>query len=475
MRRSALRGVVWLVAMAATALGPAAARAGGPVPPIKHVFVIVLENKGFDETFGYRSPSPYLAWTLPSMGALVPNYYAVTHQSLANYVAMVSGQGANPSTQSDCLLYVDVVPGTVGPDGQAMGNGCVYPAGVQTIANQLAGRGLTWKGYMEDMGNGAGQPQTCRHPAIGSPDSTQTARKGDQYAARHNPFVYFHSIIDTSACGQDDVPLDRLPGDLRYAARTPSYSFIVPNLCDDGHDSPCVDGRPGGLVTSDSFLRTWVPRILASRAYRSGGLLAIIFDESESSDSSACCQEPQFPNTPNNGGETPGPGGGRTGAVLLSPYIDPGTIDVVPHNHFTLLRSFEDLFGLSHLGYAAQPGLQPLGTDLFTCYRASPPRPHRGRLPLGSEIKLAVIGQGTFPRPMLELKLWHPGPVSVAVVSAHSRSGSRRSRSRRLRTIARARGLAPCQLLKVRVPSQHGTAIVTASALGGSERRTLSF
>jgi len=467
-----------VAALATLTCMPGQASAATGLPPIKHVFVIVLENKGFDETFGYRSPAPYLAWTLPSMGGLVPNYYAVTHQSLANYVAMVSGQGANPSTQADCLpVYLDVIPGTVGSDGQAMGDGCVYPAAVQTIANQLAARGLTWKGYMEDMGNGAGQPQTCRHPAIGSTDSTQTARKGDQYAARHNPFVYFHSILDNPACAQDDVPLDRLPGDLRSGSSTPSYAFIVPNLCDDGHDSPCVDGRPGGLATINSFLRAWVPRILASPAYRSGGLLAITFDESETNDSSACCSEPQFPNTPNNGGETPGRGGGHTGAVVLSPYIDPGTIDLLPYNHFSLLRSFEDFFGLSHLGYAAQPGLQPFGGDLFTCYRASNPRPHRGRLPLGSEVKLAVVGQGAVSRPMVEVKLWHPGRVSVAVVSNQRRRGTRHSRSprARTRTIARRRALSQCQLLKVRLPTQHGTAIVTASAFGGSERRTLSF
>ena len=132
---------LWLALLAGLALTPASANAA-PLPPIKHVFVIVLENKGFDETFGYRSAAPYLSLTLPSLGALVPNYYGITHESLGNYIGLVSGQGSNPATQSDCQLYVNVVPGTVRADGQAIGDGCVYPSRVKTIADQLSAAGL---------------------------------------------------------------------------------------------------------------------------------------------------------------------------------------------------------------------------------------------------------------------------------------------------------------------------------------------
>ena len=272
-----------------------------------------------------------------------------------------------------------MLPGTIGADGQAVGKGCVYPATVKTIADQLSAAGLSWKGYMEDMGNRAGQPHTCRHPTIGTPDSTQKARLGDQYAARHNPFVYFHSLLDSGACASRDVPLGRLSGDLTSAARTPNLSLISPNLCNDGHDSPCVDGRPGGLVGINGFLSTWVPRILASPAYRSGGLLAVLFDEAGGTDASACCGEPPFPNAMGtNGGPFPGPGGGRTGAVLLSPFIDPGTIDLSPANDFTTLRSLEDLFGLGHLGYAARPHLAIVRRGpVHVLHPAQPARPSR--------------------------------------------------------------------------------------------------
>jgi hypothetical protein len=244
----------------------------------------------------------------------------------------------------------------------------VYPASVKTVADQLEARGLSWKGYMEDMGadpvrdNGT----TCAHPPIGAPDPTQQATATDQYATRHNPFVYFHSIIDRpAACAARDVGLDRLSGDLASAAATPNLSLIVPDLCHDGHDATCADGGPGGLPAADAFLRTWVPRITGSPAYRRDGLLAIVFDEA-AGDSSACCGEQPGPNTPAPGGQSGGPGGGRTGAVLLSPAIAPGTTTSREYNHYSLLRSVEDLFGLSHLGYAGAAGLRPLGSDVFT-------------------------------------------------------------------------------------------------------------
>jgi phosphatidylinositol-3-phosphatase len=355
-----VRSVVALALLAALWLAAPATAA----PPVRHVFVIVLENENQATTFGPDSPAPYLARTLPSQGELLPNYYAVTHQSLGNYIALVSGQGANLATQSDCQVFADFSPpGVIGPDGQALGQGCVYPASVATVANQLTAAGLTWKGYMEDM------PGPCVHPAIGSPDSTQQATADNQYAARHNPFVYFHSIIDTPACAADDVPLPQLQADLKAVRTTPNYTFITPNLCNDGHDSPCADGRAGGLATADTWLREWVPRILASPAFKRDGLLLVTFDEAESSgsdaDASSCCGQAQFPNTPNNGGPAPGRGGGRVGAVALSPFIRRGTVSTAAYNHFSFLRTVGDIFGLRRLGYAATPDPGAFGRDVF--------------------------------------------------------------------------------------------------------------
>ena len=335
-------------------------------PPIKHVFVVVLENKNFDTTFGPRSPAPYLADTLVKAGVFLRQYYGIGHSSLDNYVAMISGIAPTPETQADCGVFAEFVQHGTAPDGQPIGNGCVYPATVQTIADQLEARELGWRGYMEDMGlDPKRERATCAHPALGAPDLTEGAAPDDQYATKHDPFVYFHSIIDEASCDSNVVALPRLESDLRSAATTPAYAFISPSLCHDGHDTPCVNGEPGGLVSADAFLRHWVPLITQSPAYREGGLLIITFDEAPGGgDASACCNEQPGPNVRHPGGT--GPGGGRVGAVLLSPFITPGTVSDVPYNHYSMLRSVEDIFDVEHLGYAGREGLVSFGSDVYT-------------------------------------------------------------------------------------------------------------
>jgi phosphatidylinositol-3-phosphatase len=380
------------VGAATAAVAPAA-----PAPRIGHVFILMLENEGYDVTFGPGSPAKYLNH-LRGEGALVRNYFATSHFSLGNYIALISGQAPNPATEYDCEEFTEFVATGIAPDGQIIGSGCVYPASVPTIANQLEAKGLSWKAYMEDMGDDPmRESATCGHPPVGAPDNTQGAQIGDQYATRHDPFVYFHGIIDSPSCAQHVVNLRALGPDLKSAATTPNYVFITPDLCNDGHDGgaggPCVDGQPGGLVSADRFLRSVVPRIIASPAFRRDGLLIITFDESDiesdydastkavrvrAGDAAACCDEPPGPNIPAyhagggiartaiNGPGLIGPGGGRIGAVMLSPFISPGTVSQVPYNHYALLRSVEDSFGLSHLGYAGQAGLRGFGADIFT-------------------------------------------------------------------------------------------------------------
>ena len=205
---------------------------------------------------------------------------------------------------------------------------------------------------------------TCGHPVVGQPDHTEAATATDMYATRHDPFVYFHSIIDNaSLCSSHVVNLSRLPGDLAHPATTRNYTFITPNLCDDGHDATCANGETGGCARADAFLKTWVPKITASQAFKEDGLLMVIFDESAGGDSSSCCGEIPGPAAPEPGGT--GPGGGRTGAVMLSPCIAPGTVTNTAYNHYTMLGSVENIFGLSHAGYAGLPHSTYLGTDIY--------------------------------------------------------------------------------------------------------------
>jgi phosphatidylinositol-3-phosphatase len=370
-------GLLAVVALLILNIGSSAnAAEGGPSPASalrsrrpQHVFIIVLENEGFETTFGQDSPATYLSHELVPRGLLLTEYYAIGHFSLDNYVAMISGQGPNPYTQNDCLIYYDFAPLTKqpGPDGQALGAGCVYPESVVTIANQLEAKRLTWKGYMEDMDT------ACEHPALGQPDTHVRASRQSQYATRHNPFVYFHSIIDHPTCAEHVVPLKQLNSDLESVAKTPNLAFITPNLCDDGHDRASQLCPGGHLISADRFLRSEVSRILNSPAYQQDGMLIITFDEAEiefkggrvvpgGTDANSCCDEPAGPNTVAPG--RTGPGGGRIGALILSPFVAPGRNDQ-PYNHYALLRSLEDLFGLAHLGFAAQPNLKSLGNDVY--------------------------------------------------------------------------------------------------------------
>lgn len=350
---------------------------------IKHVFIITLENKNYDDTFSVNSPAPYLSQTLTSQGALLRQYYGTGHVSLDNYISMISGQAATNETGFDCFNYQDFVLTGMTEDGQAIGSGCVYPASIKTLPDQLKEIGLSWKGYMEDMGNDpTRESATCGHPELNSIDRTQSAQApsasvplGDQYATRHNPFMYFHSIIDSPDCATRVVNLNVLQKDLQSAKTTANFNFITPNLCNDGHDTHCANGDPGGLVSADEFLKKWVPIIMASPAYKQDGLLIINFDEGALTlidgkpafVGAHCCNEQVGPNVNRPlSGIINGIGGDNTGAVLLSRFIKPGTVTNVPYNHYSLLKSLENIFKTNgYLGYAGQPGLVPFGDDIF--------------------------------------------------------------------------------------------------------------
>ena len=340
---------VALTGLAACGTGPPPSPSPLPTGATKpgHVFVINLENKSFRDVWNDQSDAGYLSRTLRPQGVLLSRYYAIGHASLPNYIAQISGQGPNPATEGDCPVYKAFNESGTTPPGQAQGSGCVYPASVPTVAGQLSAAGKTWKGYMEDMG------APCLHPEPGARDSNHAAQEGEQYATRHNPFVYFAGITSSPECQANDVDFSHLDADLKTVATTPNLSYISPNLCNDGHDSPCVDGREGGLVSADVWLRKHVPEILASPAYMQDGMLVITFDEAEGKESA----DAVLPG---------GAAGGLIGTLVLSPLARAGSTSDRSYNHYSLLASIEDAFGLPYLGYAAAPGLNRFGSDVFS-------------------------------------------------------------------------------------------------------------
>jgi phosphatidylinositol-3-phosphatase len=358
-------------------------------PAVKHVFLIVLADQPYAAVFGPASKAPYLAQGLEKRGELLVRYYAVAHDELTNALALVSGQGPTAQTAANCPTFAGIAPAKTGAEGQVEGQGCVYPSSTQTLAGQLTAKHLGWRAYVEGM------PAPCAHPTLGAADATvgaappasstagaadqatpaNEAAAGEEYTTFRNPFMYFSSTIGSpTACAAADVGLGQLSVDLKSAKSTPALSYIVPSLCDDGSPTPCAPGKPAGLAPADAFLQKVVPRIMASPAYKKGGLVAITVDQAPATgveaDSSSCCGQPRFPNLPApaplpDGQQLPPSGGGQVGALLLSPFVKAGSTNQEPYNHFSLLRTVEDLFGLGHLGYAGASGVNSFNAAVF--------------------------------------------------------------------------------------------------------------
>ncbi len=328
--------------------GTPAARSAGPlegIPAYDHIAIIVLENENFDESWGPGSVAHYLN-SLRGHGVFADQYYATGHLSLTNYIAMVSGQPANPLSGLDCLpanLWLCVQPQSL------------Y-AGGRNLADQLEEAGRTWKGYMDSM------PSPCFHadysPTALPPDPYQGNSQEEpakDYADRHNPFLYFDNIIGNDArCKAHVRPYTELATDLAAGA-LPSFSFITPDTCHDGHDSPCSNGAPGGLISADAWLASEVPDLLSYMTSHNG-LLIITFDENGFTDLQGigCC----------TGGPVGLPGfGGRIGLVALGAGLTPGKIVTTQYDHMSLLRTIEDSFGISE--YLNNAGSARAMRDLF--------------------------------------------------------------------------------------------------------------
>ena len=233
--------MTWRIAIA-LAVTTALTACGTPAPaqvrldaPVKaRVVVIVMENKEASDVIG-NPGAPYLNGLAQRYGYAARSY-GITHPSLPNYLALVSGStwGVN----SDCT------------DCRVEG---------QSIVDQLERARLPWRAYLQGM----------PHPCFAEPFA-------GGYAKKHNPFAYFTGVMsDPSRCRRL-VPLDRLDGDLK-AHRLGAFSFITPDLCADTHDCP--------LATGDRFLARWVPRLL--RAVGRRGYVIVTFDEGSSR--AGCC------------------------------------------------------------------------------------------------------------------------------------------------------------------------------------------
>ena len=300
---------------------------------IKHVWLIILENKSYDASFTGLNNNTYLWKTLPSQGVLLKNYYGTGHDSLDNYLSMASGQAPLTDTQSDCPDY-DSIAGSVdysgnlnsnsnygqlasaaGPNAAIGQNGCVYPSSVPTLFNQFDKAGVSWKGYAQDLGNpdSSGSVHDAGTQYCGAPYASAGATAGtaqpnpgsanstDQYVPKHFPFPWFESLLQSGDCNSTHIAnlfssTSGLYHDLQKESMTPAFSWISPNNCSDAHDAVCHGNNlsggfsdpntpnapvnyTGGLYASDLFLEHVIPEIEASPAYKDGGMIDVTFDE----------------------------------------------------------------------------------------------------------------------------------------------------------------------------------------------------
>lgn len=257
-----------------------------------HVVWIWMENHPYRSVIG--SPSAPFENEVATQCGLATNYHNVTHPSLPNYIAATSGLGLNELGRfaSDC----DPSPS------------CSAPPGTPSIFSQAA----SWRTYVESM------PAPC------------TKVSSDDYAAKHNPAVYYPSLAP--ACSTDDVAIGQLYRDLD-AGSLPAFAFVTPNLVDDTHN--------GSVAQGDNWLRGAIDAIASSSQYRSGMVAVfVVWDEGEGGSASDCAT-----NTTDVGCHVP--------ALVLSASTRPGTASGGLFNHYSLLRTAEDLLGLPALGQAA--------------------------------------------------------------------------------------------------------------------------
>jgi phospholipase C len=299
-----------IIVAAAVLSGCASAVAGLPSPvaaapglsraPVKaparpaHLIVVIEENHAFEQVIG-SGKAPFLN-RLAAHGALLTDYHAITHPSLPNYVALLSGRTGR--IRSDCT-------------------GCTIPG--RTLVDELEARHISWAAYLQ------GLPRPC----------SAVARSG-AYTEAVDPFMHAARVRDHPSRCDRVVPFRRFRADLA-AGRLPTVVFVMPDLRHEMHS--------GSVRVADAWLRRLVGELRASPVWRQDSRLVVTFDESDRTDVRSCCA---------------GLGrGGRIPTIVAGPPIPHG-VDPTPYTHYSLLRSIEAAFGLPLLGHAGGPAARTI-------------------------------------------------------------------------------------------------------------------
>jgi hypothetical protein len=294
-----------------------------PTFQVKHIFWIMMENHDASQIFGNTTEAPYLNQLANSYGTAT-RYFGVTHPSLPNYLAAISG--SNQGVFDDCVAG-------------AVCSGVTHMFSGQTLVDQLAAHSLTWKAYMQSL-----------------PSTGYTGGYAGLYGQKHDPFMYFSTIRNNAGRMQRIVPLTQLNVDIAAGA-LPNFAWITPDVCHDMHGASGsgiagCDTYDGQIALGDAFIHSLVPQIMQSSAWNEGSAIVITWDEGNSS--AGCCKSPA------------GNGGGNVPLIMITSqgphHIVLSSID---YNHYSLLGTIESLWGLGCLGNTCGMGQEELLLPLF--------------------------------------------------------------------------------------------------------------
>jgi hypothetical protein len=336
-----LAGIAWMAMPGVSS----ASSVNSAIPHYQHIVEIIMENQNFDTIIG--NPNAPQINALANEYGLATNYFSVTHPSEPNYVANIGGSffGIQDDNQFYCT------PALATTDPNCAGTTVNHTVSAPNLAEQLTAAGMTWKGYFQSLpavpssglittGPNANGPYTFK-----SPNNTVAL-----YASKHNPFLNFAS---TQGALSNMVPDTQLTTDLA-SGNLPDFSLVVPNQCNDMHGTGGCEDLNGRISAGDTYVGNTVNAIMASKTWQQGrNAIVITWDEDDSSDAgqlgTGCCGA--------------NPGGGRVATIVITNKANKYPItDNTAYNHYSLLLSYEDAFGLPCLANACDTadGVKPM-------------------------------------------------------------------------------------------------------------------
>ncbi len=356
----ARRTLAWALVLATALAGMAVAAKAQPaiegVPRYKHVVVIIEENKDFGQIMD-PATAPNIARLAKTYG-LATQFFGEVHPSEGNYVALLGGDTFGIHDDDAVICKAGSVDPTCPGAGQV--GYADHRVSEPHLGDQLVAARMTWKGYYEDLpAPGSMAYVFDPHAYIADPHSENAPHPLAYYAQKHSGFLNFASVQNDPDRAKHIVGFDQFEADLAADA-LPSFALIVPNQCNEMHGlhgagtpADCDILQTGPLIRrGDAEIGDLVTRLQATAAWKSKDNMAIIltFDEGSQGSRLGCCAV--TPDAPSNFG------GGHIPTLVITNHGPRGAADPTPYNHYSLLRTMEDAFGITtHLRHANDSAL----------------------------------------------------------------------------------------------------------------------